>query len=148
MTMTCRARRGRSLVSGLWLIGDRAWVVRRGETEGGKSVSWSRYASPPRTTGIGNKVKHRTGSLSRPEWKKDKPVRRKDCLLPVPVPRLSQAKWQKLEGGHDKAIVPRRCVASQVQLLSHATPQQIPRLLDSPRPHAPSRKRRMMSSRN
>lgn len=43
MTMTCRVQRGRSPVSGLCLIGDRAWVVRRGGTEGGKSVSWYRY---------------------------------------------------------------------------------------------------------
>ena len=76
MTMTCRVQRGRSRVSGLWLIGDRAWVVRRGETEGGRSVSWYRYASPPGKIASGDKVKHRTGRLSRAEWKHERPVRR------------------------------------------------------------------------
>ena len=46
------------------------------------------------------------------------------------MPRLFQAKWQKLEGGHDTGSGIH--VASH-QGLSHATPQQIPRLLDSPR---------------
>ena len=74
--MTCRVQRGRSPVSGLWLIGDRAWVVRRGgETEGEKSVSWYCYASPPGKIALGDMVKHRTGSLSRAEWKYERAVR-------------------------------------------------------------------------
>ena len=72
--MTCRVQRGRSPVSGLCLRGDRAWVVRRGETEGGEY----RYCSPPRKIAIGDKVKHRMGSLSKAEPKYGKPVRNKD----------------------------------------------------------------------
>ena len=121
--MTCRVQRGRSPVSGLWLIGDSAWVVRRGgETEGGKSVSWYRYASPPGKIALGDLVKHRTGSLSRAEWKYERPVRNKNWLLPVLMPRLFQALWEKLEGGHDTG---RRegsgiHVASQVPSHAHA----------------------------
>ena len=49
-------------------------MVRRGETEGGEY----RYCSPPRKIAIGDKVKHRMGSLSKAEPKYGKPVRNKD----------------------------------------------------------------------
>jgi hypothetical protein len=57
MTMTCREQRGRSPVSGPYLsirlIGGRAWVVRRGETEGGEYVD----CSPPRKIAEGEQGK-------------------------------------------------------------------------------------------
>lgn len=47
-----------------------------------------------------DKVKRRTESLSRAEPKFGRAVRKKERHLPVLMPRLFQAMWQKLEGGH------------------------------------------------
>ena len=71
----CRVQRGRTPVSGLCLIGDRAWVVRRGETEGGEYLI---LVHRPRKIAKGDKVKHRIGSLTKAEPKCGKPVRKED----------------------------------------------------------------------
>ena len=60
--------------------------------------------SPPRRLAKGIEVKHRTGSLSKAEPKYERPVRITGLPLPVLMPRLFQAKWQKLEGGHEAGM--------------------------------------------
>ena len=145
---------GQSQASGLCLIGDRAWVVRRSETEGGVYGCIIALVHRPERQPQGDKVKRRRGSLSKAEPKyesEERPVRKRIGFF-QPTPRAFQAWRQKLEGvdgtTQGSSSLPRRHVA----FLPLPSPTQNstadPRTtrFDSVSLHTPSRARRMMPS--